>query len=114
MKKALCFLVISVIFFTGFKKQPAQKVTVAVAANMQYAMKALEEKFEKETGIIVEVIFGSSGKLTQQIEEGAPYDVFVSADTKYPAELFNKKFTAGSPRKPRSRPIVNRRIRSFT
>ena len=98
MKKALCFLVISAIFFTGFKKQPAQKVTVAVAANMQYAMKALEEKFEKETGIIVEVIFGSSGKLTQQIEEGAPYDVFVSADTKYPAELFNKKFTAGSPR----------------
>ena len=59
---------------------------------MQYAMNALKDKFENETGIKVEVILSSSGKLTQQIQEGAPYDVFVSADTKYPAELYKTKW----------------------
>ena len=98
MKKAVYFLLIAVIFFTGFKQQPAQKITVAVAANMQYAMNELKVQFEKETGITLELIFGSSGKLTQQIEEGAPYDVFVSADINYPAELYSKKFAADSPK----------------
>jgi molybdate transport system substrate-binding protein len=97
MGKALFFWIIAV-FCGGFIKQPPQKITVAVAANMQYAMTALKEKFEKESGITVEVIMGSSGKLTQQIEEGAPFDVFVSADTKYPAELYAKQFTADSPK----------------
>lgn len=84
--------------FAGFKRQPPQKVTVAVAANMQYAIKNLKETFEKQTGISVDVIIGSSGKLTQQIEQGAPFDVFVSADTKYADELYNKKFAAAAPK----------------
>lgn len=96
--KSIFFLLIAVIFFTGFKEQPPQKITVAVAANMQYAVNALKEKFEKETGISVEVILGSSGKLTQQIEQGAPFDVFISADTSYPAELYDKKFAATLPK----------------
>ena len=86
------------IFHIAPAQTPTEKITVAVAANMQFAMDSLKAKFENETGIKVEVILGSSGKLTQQIEEGAPYDVFVSADTKYPAELYNKNFTADSPR----------------
>ena len=76
----------------------AQKVTVAVAANMQYPMNALKEKFEAQTGIKVEVILGSSGKFTQQIQESAPYDVFISADTSYPQTLYSKGFATATPK----------------
>lgn len=67
-----------------------QKITIAVASNMQYAMSALKAKFEEKSGdVTVEIVWYSSWKLTQQIQEGAPYDVFISADTaKYPKELY--------------------------
>lgn len=76
----------------------AQKVTVAVAANMQYPMNKLKATFEQQTGIKVEVILSSSGKITQQIREGAPYDVFMAADTTYPQTLYKNKFTAAPPK----------------
>jgi len=94
----LIFVLIAFSLLASFERQPPQKVTVAVAANMQYAIKSLKETFEQQTGISVDVIIGSSGKLTQQIEEGAPFDVFVSADTKYPDELYDKKFAAFAPK----------------
>jgi len=97
MQKIIFVLMFAAVL-TGFKRQTTQKVTVAVAANMQYAIKSLKETFEKQTGITVDVIIGSSGKLTQQIEEGAPFDVFVSADTKYPGELYDKRFAAVAPK----------------
>jgi len=97
-KQNLIFFLIAFNLLTSFEKQPSQKVTVAVAANMQYAMKSLKQTFEKQTGITVDVIIGSSGKLTQQIEEGAPFDVFISADTKYPDELYDKKFAVAAPK----------------
>ncbi len=82
----------------GCKPLQEKKVTVAVAANVQYAMAALKARFEAETGIKVNIIIGSSGKLTQQIQQGAPFDVFVSADTKYPQVLYNNKMTSGTPK----------------
>lgn len=97
MKKTILLSIIALLAFTTFGQNKG-KVTVAVAANMQYAMNALKDKFEKETGIRLEVIISSSGKITQQIQEGAPYDVFVSADTKYPAELYKNKFATDSPK----------------
>ncbi len=98
MKKTLVVLIALFIGLTVFGKKGYKKVTVAVAANMQYAMTALKTNFEKETGIRVEVILGSSGKLTQQIQEGAPFDVFISADTKYPQTLWQRKLTSDTPR----------------
>ena len=93
-------ILLSVVFLLRMLHATAQenKVTVAVAANMQYAANKLKEKFEQETGIKIEIILGSSGKLTQQIMEGAPYDIFISADTKYPSELYKNKFTLDTPR----------------
>lgn len=98
MKKTMLILLTVMFVLKGFTQTPEKKVTVAVAANMQYAMKALKEKFEKETGIKIEVILGSSGKLTQQIQESAPFDVFISADTKYPLTLYQNKFAMDSPK----------------
>lgn len=71
----------------------AQTITVATAANMKYAANDIAKAFTKESGIGVKIITGSSGKLTQQIMSGAPYDVFLSADVEYPAKLVQGGYT---------------------
>lgn len=95
MRKLFC-IIFCLAVFNHLNAQ--NKVTVAVAANMQYPMNALKEMFENETGIKVNVILSSSGKLTQQIQEGAPYDVFISADTSYPQILYRKGFATDTPK----------------
>lgn len=66
------------------------RLTVACAANMQYAMDSIALLFEKEKGIKCEITSGSSGMLAAQIENGAPYDLFISADLTYPQGIFEK------------------------
>jgi molybdate transport system substrate-binding protein len=71
----------------------AQTITVAAAANMKYAVTDIAKEFTKESGIDVKIITGASGKLTQQIMSGAPYDAFLSADVEYPAKLAQGGYT---------------------
>ncbi|OEK04776.1 molybdate ABC transporter substrate-binding protein [Roseivirga misakiensis] len=71
---------------------------VATSANMQFAMEALEKVFEKQSGHEIEVILGSSGKLTSQIVAGAPYDLFFSADTRFPQKLFDDGISDQAPK----------------
>jgi molybdate transport system substrate-binding protein len=65
-----------------------QKLTAGVAANFIVPFGEIATLFEKQTGIKVEPVFTSSGKLYAQIVSGAPYDVFLSADEERPAKLF--------------------------
>jgi molybdate transport system substrate-binding protein len=88
---------LSLFFLLTFTSQ-AQPLRVAVAANAQYVAEVLKEAFTKETGVAVELIVGSSGKLTAQLQQGAPFDVFLSADTKYPEALFQAGLTTASPK----------------
>ncbi|HVZ97060.1 MAG TPA: molybdate ABC transporter substrate-binding protein [Chitinophagaceae bacterium] len=74
------------------------KITVAVAANMQYAIKVLIADYQKTHPIKIDVVLGASGNLTQQITQGAPYDIFVSADTSFPQKLSEQGFTTESPK----------------
>lgn len=74
---------------------PVTTITVATAANVQFAMKDLIREFEARAPVKVESVVGSSGKLTAQIQEGAPYDLFVSADMKYPEYLLKNNQAVG-------------------
>ncbi len=84
-------------FLSGCSSDNSQKLTIATSANMQYAMPELVLAFTKETGVKCQIVVSSSGKLTAQIVAGAPYDVFVSADMKFPDSLFNKGYTIAKP-----------------
>lgn len=70
----------------------AQQLTVAAAADLQFAFHDLSTQFEKQTGIAVNVTYGSSGNFTTQIENGAPFDLFFSADVQYPQKLISEGF----------------------
>jgi molybdate transport system substrate-binding protein len=65
----------------------AQGLTVAAASDLQSALPAIASQFEKETGQHLRLTFGSSGNFFTQIQNGAPFDVFLSADIEYPRRL---------------------------
>src|SRR5271169_2629973 len=70
----------------------AQELRVAAAADLQFAMKDLAGQFEKKAGIRVAVTYGSSGNFSAQIQNGAPFDLFFSADLAYPQQLISAGF----------------------
>jgi molybdate transport system substrate-binding protein len=65
----------------------AQEITVAAAADLQFAMQDIASRFQSATGKTVKPIYGSSGNFLQQIQNGAPFDVFFSANLGYAKEL---------------------------
>jgi molybdate transport system substrate-binding protein len=64
-----------------------QDVTVAAAADLQPAMQEIGARFQKETGKTIGVTYGSSGNFLQQLQNGAPFDMFFSANLDYPKKL---------------------------
>ncbi len=82
----------SSLFFASCVAEKKDSFKIAAASNMQFVIYELVDEFTKETGVEPEVILGSSGKLTAQIIEGAPFDLFLSADIKYPDKLFKNDF----------------------
>ncbi|MFH2033901.1 MAG: molybdate ABC transporter substrate-binding protein [Candidatus Margulisiibacteriota bacterium] len=95
MKRSL--LVISFLFLLSLSAF-ATEIKVAVAANLLFPFEEIKAAFEKETGDKVTCIMSSSGKLTAQIENGAPFDVFLSADMKYPNNLFKSGSAVTKPK----------------
>ncbi|MFT5662410.1 MAG: molybdate transport system substrate-binding protein [Sulfurimonas sp.] len=76
----------------------AETINLALSANVSYAIKALTKEFNNlYPNVKIRVIVGSSGKLTAQINNGAPYDIFMSANMKYPKALFMSANAITSP-----------------
>jgi molybdate transport system substrate-binding protein len=94
MRLAIIFSFTVILACTSKKDE---KLTIATAANVQFAMKEIVRSFEAETGIECEIILGSSGQLNAQIKSGAPYDIFVSANMKYPNDIFENNLAFNKP-----------------
>jgi len=89
-------IVLSILL--GLGTLGAGEITIAVAANVSYAIESLKKEFNvlhPETK--VQVILGSSGKLTAQIKHGAPYGLFMSANMKYPEALYSEEMAVTQP-----------------
>jgi molybdate transport system substrate-binding protein len=86
IKRFSAALLGAVTLLLGARAQ-AVEVVAAVAANFAPAMARLEPAFEQTTGHDLTVVLGSSGKFLQQIQQGAPFDVFLSADAERPELL---------------------------
>jgi molybdate transport system substrate-binding protein len=65
----------------------AQEITVAAASDMQFAFQDVAARFQRDSRKSVKLIFGSSGNFFTQIQNGAPFDLFFSADSDYPKKL---------------------------
>ena len=78
----------------------AGQITIAAASDLKLAMDEIAASFRKaHPGAAVEVVYGSSGNFHAQIQQGAPFDLFFSADIAYPRELAQRGL-AGSEVKP--------------
>jgi molybdate transport system substrate-binding protein len=83
-------IVVLVCLMSATNCAQAQTLRVAAAADLQFAMKDLASRYEKQSGVKIAVTYGSSGNLRTQIENGAPFDLFFSADISYPKQLVSK------------------------
>ncbi|HMO52099.1 MAG TPA: molybdate ABC transporter substrate-binding protein [Kiritimatiellia bacterium] len=97
MKKSLLILI--ALGLLGAAAHGEGRLTIAAAADLRYALDEIITAYRQHhAGAEVEVIYGSSGKITTQILNGAPFDVFFSADIAYPERLFREKFAVTEPR----------------
>jgi molybdate transport system substrate-binding protein len=81
---------IAMLFILGggaVRIEPGQEVRIAAAADLRFAMGELAGEFKNQTGTKVDVTYGSSGNFFSQIQNGAPFDLFFSADIEYPRKL---------------------------
>ncbi len=85
--RSIISIIISIVLFS-LPALAEEKITAGVAANYIKTFKDLSAAFEAKTGIKVEATFTSSGTLYTQVTNGAPYDLFLSADEDRPARLF--------------------------
>lgn len=75
----------------------AESITIAAAADLKFAMDDIVASFQvAHPADNVEVIYGSSGKFLTQIQQGAPYDLYFSADIAYPHRLADASLTASA------------------
>src|SRR5436190_11456568 len=83
----ILLLVLSVFLAPHEARAPGNEIRIAAAADLKFAMEEVSEQFEKASGTKVNVIYGSSGNFFSQIQNGAPFDLFFSADIEYPRKL---------------------------
>jgi molybdate transport system substrate-binding protein len=80
---ALVFL----LFAAAGSPTQEPKIRIAAAADLKFAMDELTARYERQTGDKIAVTYGSSGNFYSQIQNGAPFDLFFSADIDYPRKL---------------------------
>jgi molybdate transport system substrate-binding protein len=92
MIRTLCAAVATLYLLLG--TSVAQELRIAAAADLQAALPSIAKQFEGECHCKLVISYGSSGNFFQQLQNGAPFDVFLSADTQYPQKLQDAALTA--------------------
>jgi len=85
MAKRISILLLALVMFAG--GAVAEDIAVAAASDLSFAMKDLAARYEQKSGANISLSFGASGNFYSQIQSGAPYDLFFSADAEYPTKL---------------------------
>jgi len=86
--RPLAILVALLFVLEPTPKLAAQRPpTIAAAANLNFVLADIARKFEQDQGAKVELVFGASGTLARQIQDGAPFEVFLAADEEFPSQL---------------------------
>jgi len=75
------------LVITAAARPAPVELSVAAAADLSSALKEIAASYEQRTGVRLRLSFGASGMLTQELQNGAPFDVFLSADMDYPRQL---------------------------
>jgi molybdate transport system substrate-binding protein len=94
-KFVLCVLIVialllSAPFTAAQDAANSRELVVAAATDLSTALKEVADYYEKQTDVkVTKLSFGASGALTQQIQNGAPFDIFFSADMDYPRQLIS-------------------------
>jgi molybdate transport system substrate-binding protein len=92
------FGIAAAVLFVCAAPAQADTIQVAVAANLQFVFDDLREAFRKESGHEAQGTYNSSGKFVAQITNGAPFDVFLSADMEFPEKLHATGLATGAPK----------------
>jgi molybdate transport system substrate-binding protein len=88
-------LVAAVLGLSAISEARADAPVIAAASDLQFALEEIAEAFEAETGEAVELSFGSSGNFARQIRQGAPYEMYLSADERFVLDLHRDGFARG-------------------
>jgi len=83
----LLVLAVTVVCGGGLSAAHGEEVAVAAASDLNFAIKELIAEYEKQTGHHVKLSLGSSGNFYAQLQQGAPFDLYFSADIGYPKKL---------------------------
>lgn len=97
MLKIYCYTLLLFLTLGSCVEEGGKRLNIATASNARYAISEIARAFEEKYSIKTNIVAGSSGKLCAQIKQGAPYDVFVSADLLYPQILYEDGFTMEAP-----------------
>ena len=88
MKRATTGLILACLLAGVWPVVAAQRPpTIAAASNLNFALSAIADQYARDRGERVELVFGASGTLTRQIQDGAPFEMFLAADEEFPNRL---------------------------
>jgi len=87
-RRLAVLLVVTTVGLCSATKLAAQRPpTIAAAANLNFALIEIANQFKADQGTAVDLVFGASGTLTRQIQDGAPFELFLAADEEFPNRL---------------------------
>jgi molybdate transport system substrate-binding protein len=85
---SVAVILVGVVCLAEIPESRGQKPpAIAAAANLNFVLPEIADRFARERGTPVELVFGASGTLTRQIRDGAPFEMFLAADEEFPNQL---------------------------